>query len=360
MKTKKVAAPLAIMAAAALGLSACAPANEAGTSNGNGLSGTLTGKGASSMKAAQDAWRAAFQQQNGGVTVNYSPDGSGAGRESFIAGAVQFAGSDRALKDDEMGAGKFAKCTSDSNALNLPVYISPIAIVYNVQGVDNLKLDADTAAGIFAGKITKWNDPKIAALNAGVNLPNANITAVHRSDDSGTTDNFTDYLHQASPSVWTNANSGTWPAGIKGEAAKGTSGVIDAVKTGTNTIGYADESAARELSVAELKVGSEFLKPSAEAAAKIVDASKQVAVRSEHDLAIKLDRKAAGAYPAVLVSYAIVCEKYKEAADASLVKAYIGYIGSDAGQQAAAKEAGSAPLSSDMSAKVKAAVDSIQ
>jgi len=364
VKISMIGAPVALLAAAALTLSACA-ANE--TANpGTGGTGsttasiTLSGKGASSMSAAQQKWIAEYQTANAGITINYSPDGSGAGREAFISGAVQYAGSDRPFKDEEMGAGKFGKCTAESNALNLPVYISPIAVIFNVEGVEDLKLDPDTLAGIFAGTITKWNDAKIVATNPGVTLPDGNITAVHRSDDSGTTNNFTDYLNQASPSVWTEAASDTFPAAFGGEAAKGTSGVVDAVANGSGTIGYADSSAAKELGHAQLKVGSEWLSPTAEAAAKIVDESEQLKGRSEHDLALKLNRKAAGVYPAVLVSYALVCEAYSDAKEAELVKGFIGYVASAEGQKAAAEAAGSAPLSSDMQAKVKAAVDSVK
>ncbi|MBP8920022.1 MAG: phosphate ABC transporter substrate-binding protein PstS [Micropruina sp.] len=364
MKISTFGAPLALVCAAALTLSSCAAnegASPAGNSgNGTSVSGTLSGKGASSMSAAQQKWIADYQSAHPGVTINYSPDGSGAGRESFVSGAVQYAGSDRPFKDAEMGAGKFARCTPESNALNLPVYVSPIAVIFNVEGVDELKLDPDTLAAIFAGKITKWNDAKIAATNPGATLPNASITAVHRSDDSGTTGNFTDYLHQSAPSVWTEESSDSFPTAFGGEAAKGTSAVVDAVDKGTNTIGYADASAARQLKHVQLKVGDEWLSPTAEAAAKIVDASEPLSGRGEHDLALKLTRKAPGVYPAVLVSYALVCEAYRDAADAALVKSFIGYAASAEGQAAAASAAGSAPLSGDMQAKVKAAIDSIK
>ncbi len=359
MRIKPIAAALAT--ATALVLAGCAT-NETGAAPGTSAPGaqTLSGKGASSMKAAQEKWVADFQTANTGVTVNYSPDGSGAGRSAFIAGAVQFAGSDRPFKDEEMGAGKFATCAPESNALNLPVYISPIAVVFNVDGVDSLTLDPDTVAGIFAGRITKWNDPAIARTNPGAKLPEANITAVHRADDSGTTNNFTDTLNQLAPDVWTEEASDTWPASMGGEAATGTSGVVQAVKNGKNTIGYADASQAGDLGMAELLIGGEPLGPTAAAAAAVVDASPQVSGRSEHDLALTLDRTSEGVYPAVLVSYAIVCETYKNAAEAALVKDYIGYITSAEGQQAAADSAGAAPLSAATQAKVKAAVDSIK
>jgi phosphate transport system substrate-binding protein len=353
VKTKLITAA-ALLTASTIALAGCAT-NESGTSTK-----TLTGIGASSQKAAQEKWVAAFQTANTGVTVNYSPDGSGAGRSAFIAGAAQFAGSDRPLKDEEMGAGKFAGCAADSNALNLPVYVSPIAVIYNIDGVDSLSLDPSTLASIFTGKITKWNDPAIAKLNPKVKLPDLAITAVHRSDDSGTTNNFTDTLNQLAPTVWTEAAADTWPAAFGGEAANGTSGVVSAVSSGTGTIGYADASAAKNVGVAELVVNGKALQPTAAAAASILDHSQTIAGRATNDLAYKLDRTSEGVYPAVLVSYAIVCQTYKDTATATLVKNYIGYIASSDGQQAAATAAGSAPLSTDLQAKVKAAVDSIK
>ncbi|MFT4218276.1 MAG: phosphate ABC transporter substrate-binding protein PstS [Micropruina sp.] len=364
MKISTLGAPVALLAAVALTLSACA-ANEtgnpgAGSSSSPTAERTLAGKGASSMSAAQQKWIADYQSAHAGVTVNYSPDGSGAGRLAFASGAVQYAGSDRPLKDEELGAGKFGMCTADSSALDLPVYVSPIAVVFNVDGIKDLRLDPDTLAGIFAGKITTWNDAKIAATNPDATLPNAAITAVHRSDDSGTTNNFTDYLHTAAPTVWTEAASDAFPAAFGGESAKGTSAVVDAVAKGTNMIGYADASAAGNLGHAQLRVGNQWLSPTAEAAATIVDASTQIPGRGEHDLALTLNRKAEGVYPAVLVSYALVCQTYKNAQDAELVKDYLGYAASTEGQQAAAAAAGSAPLSAAMQAKVKAAIDSIK
>jgi len=337
-----------------------APGGESSAPGGSALSGTLQGIGATSMKAAQEKWVAEFQTANPGVTVNYKPDGSGAGREAFIGGAAQFAGSDRALNDEELAAGGFAGCAADSTAWNLPVYISPIAVIFNVEGVSELTFDSATVAGIFAGKITNWNDPAIAATNQGVTLPDLPITAVHRADDSGTTDNFTDTLSTLAPEVWTWEADGEWPADLGGEAAQGTSGVVQAVTQGTGTIGYADASQAGSLGKASLLVGDTAQQPTSEAAAAIVDASPKVAGRPEHDLAVELDRSAEGVYPAVLVSYVIVCETYADPAQAELVKAYVGYLASADGQADAAEAAGSAPLSDAFVTSVKASVDAIK
>lgn len=357
----KPIAVAALVTAAALAFTGCAT-NEAGSAGTGTTSGsqTLTGVGASSQKAAQEKWVADFQSKNSSITVNYSPDGSGAGRSAFIAGAAAFAGSDRPFKDEEMGAGKFAGCAADSNALNLPVYISPIAVIYNLEGVTDLALDPATVAGIFAGKITKWNDPAIVATNPSAKLPDTAITAVHRGDDSGTTNNFTDTLNKLSPTIWTEKASDTFPAAFGGEAANGTSGVVQAVTGGAGTIGYADASAAGKLGKASIIVNGKPLQPTAEAAASILDHSKTVAGREANDLAYSLDRTSEGVYPAVLVSYAIVCQTYKDPAVGALVKNYVGYLASADGQKSAADAAGSAPLSADLQAKVKTALDSVK
>lgn len=362
MSIKPIAAA-ALVTATALVFAGCATNETPAGADGTGSAAaaqTLTGAGSSAMKAAQEKWVADFQTANTQITVNYSPDGSGAGRSAFIAGAANFAGSDRPFKDEEMGAGKFAGCAPDSNALNLPVYISPIAVIFNVEGVEELVLDPETLASIFAGTITKWNDPAIAATNPGTELPDATITAVHRADDSGTTNNFTDTLNKLAPAVWTQEASDTFPADFGGEAANGTSGVVQAVTTGTNTIGYADESAAGDLGKASILVADTPLQPTAEAAAAILDNSETLPGRDANDLAFSLNRAAEGAYPAVLVSYAIVCQTYADPAVGTLVKDYIGYIASAEGQAAAAEAAGSAPLSSDLQARVKTAIDSIK
>ncbi|MHA6512618.1 phosphate ABC transporter substrate-binding protein PstS [Tessaracoccus sp. Z1128] len=336
-------------ASAAASGDASAPASE--------LEGTLAGKGSSAMNSAQTTWIAKFQEANPGVTVNYAPDGSGAGREAFMGAGVDFAGSDRAFKLDENVAGASSLCADDSIAYDLPIYVSPIAVIFNLEGVTELNLNPDTLAGIFNGSITKWNDPAIAATNEGVELPDMDITPVHRSDDSGTTENFTDYLNKTAPSVWTNEADGEWTY-EGGEAAKGTSGVVAAVTNGTGTIGYADASQAGELSVAMIG-DDEFYGPTAEAAAAAVDVSPMEEGRDANDLAINLDRSAEG-YGIVLVAYAMACAEYADPAKAELVKAYLGYVASEQGQADAAEGAGSAPLAAGLRDKVLAAIDSIK
>jgi phosphate transport system substrate-binding protein len=361
VKITRLGALGAIALAGAFALSSCA-ANEAPAGDGpaNGLSGTLVGAGASSQGSAQEAWIAAFQTANPGVNITYDPSGSGAGRETFIAGGSAWAGSDSALSDDEL-AGTFGACVDGATAWDIPTYISPIAIIFNVDGVDDLNLDAETLARIFTGDITTWNDPAIAALNEGTALPDATVTAVHRSDDSGTTKNFSDYLNKLVPEIWDQKPADPFPYQA-GEGAQGTSGVVDAVTNGVNTIGYADASKAGSLGVAKIKVGDEFVAYSPQAAAAVVAESPLVEGRDANDIAFSLNRNTTDPthYPLVLVSYSIVCSEYQDAAQGELVKAYISYITSAEGQQVAAASAGAAPLSADLSAKVATALEAVQ
>jgi phosphate transport system substrate-binding protein len=361
---KRFGRTAAIAFVAVIALSSCA-ANEGGTaSTGDGAASTLTGTlnagGASSQGAAQEAWAAGFQTANPDVTINYDPSGSGAGREAFLAGGSAFAGSDSYLDEDEL-AGEFAACAPGTKAVDLPVYISPIAVIFNVEGVDELNLDADTLAKIFAGEITSWDDAAIVALNPDATLPTAVINAVHRSDDSGTTENFTDYLAQAAPDAWTEEASDTFPF-QSGEAAQGTSGVVSAVTNGVNTIGYADASQAGALATAKLMVGDEFVAYTPEAAAEVVAGSPLVEGREADDLALELNRLTTNPeeYPLVLVSYAIVCNEYADAEQGALVKAYVEYMASEEGQATAAEFAGIAPLSAELSEDVASVLASVK
>ena len=323
------------------------------------LTGALNGSGSSAQGAAMDAWRAAFQDANPGVTVNYDPVGSGGGRTAFLDGTVAFAGSDALLSADEVTQAK-TTCGAEG-AIHIPVYISPIDVVFNLDGVTSLKMDADTIAKIFDGKITTWNDPAIAADNAGVSLPASAITVVHRSDNSGTTSNFTDYLEKASTS-WPYPHGGDWPNAI-GEGGAKTSGVVSIVQGTKGTIGYVDASQAGTFGLVSIKVGSAFTAPSTDGAAIAVAASPIAdGANGQFDLAYKLDRKttATGAYPLALVSYHIVCAHYADANEGNLVIGFEKYVVSSAGQDLAASAAGSAPIGDTVGAKALASVNSIK
>jgi phosphate transport system substrate-binding protein len=355
--------PGAAALALAVSLSACAAGNESSSANGDtegsGLSGTLSGGGASSQEAAQNAWRAGFQEANPDVTVNYDPIGSGGGREQFSSGGFPFAGSDSYLTDDEGELSAAAEqCGSDP--IEIPNYVSPIAVIYNVEGVDELNLSPEVIGQIFNDEIKNWNDPAIAELNEGVELPDAPITAVHRSDESGTTENFTNFLGTVAEDAWPHGEVGEWPIEA-GEGGNGTSGVVSAVTNGSNTIGYADASQAGDLGVASVQVGDEFVAPTPEAAAKILEVSPRVEGRPDVDMAFDLDYETeeSGVYPIVLTSYLIACQTYADQETAALVKGYLGYIISDEGQQVAAEQAGSAPLASSLAEEAQGIVEAI-
>ncbi|HYP73915.1 MAG TPA: substrate-binding domain-containing protein, partial [Microbacterium sp.] len=203
-----------------------------------------------------------------------------------------------------------------------------------------------------------WNDPAIAATNDGVELPATAINPVHRSDKSGTTGNFTDYLSANAEDVWTWGSVEEWPAGVVGEAAEKTSGVVEAVKAGEGSIGYADSSQAAGISSVNVQVGDEFVEHSAEGASIALDASAVEEGRTDGDLAFAIDRTttAAGAYPVLLVSYLIGCEQYEDENIAALTKAFFETAVSEAGQKSAADNAGSAPISDALREQSLAAI----
>jgi phosphate transport system substrate-binding protein len=369
LSTTSRAVVLSTALAGALALSACGAANEQNASSGGSgggettggateLSGTLVGAGASSQQAAMQGWTAGYSGVQPGVTVNYDPVGSGGGREQFTSGGVDFAGSDAYLDDEELAQAE-ERC-GGGEVFELPDYISPIAVVYNLDGVDELNLSPQVIAGIFDREITTWNDPAIAADNPGVTLPDLPITPVNRSDESGTTENFTEYLAAAAGEAWPHEPDGNWPV-PGGEAAQGTSGVISAVSGGNGTIGYADESQAGDRGVAAVGVGEDFVAPTPEAAAAVVEKSERVPGRGQYDFAIELarDTTESGSYPIVLVSYHIGCTTYDDAEKAGLVADFMGYVISEEGQQAAAQAAGSAPISDALRQQAQTAVDAI-
>jgi phosphate transport system substrate-binding protein len=365
LSTTTRAAAVSAALAGSLALAACGASNEGGTGNASAsgssaaqLSGDLVGAGSSAQQAAMQAWQAGFNTEQPGVTFSYDPVGSGGGREQFLAGGTDFAGSDSALTDDELA--KAATRCGASGPFELPNYISAIAVVYNLDGVKDLNLSPATIAGIFSGSITTWNDAAIVADNPGAALPSTAITPVHRGDKSGTTKNFTDYLGKAATGVWTAGAVEEWPTS-GGEAANGTSGMVDAVKSGAGAIGYADESQAGQLGIAKIKVGDTFVAPSPEGAAAVVANSDRVAGRGEHDLAVSVNRTTTSAdeYPIVLVSYHIGCVEYADQAKADAVKAFESYVISKDGQQAAADNAGSSPITDDARTAAQTVIDAI-
>jgi len=326
-----------------------------GTAAADCFSGTLSGEGSTAQKTAIEAAIKTFQSACTGATVNYNATGSGAGIKQFTGKQVDFAGSDSSLKTSEAAA---AKTSCGSDAWNLPMVAGPIAVAYNVKGVDKLVLNGDVTAKIFNGVITKWNDPAVAALNSGVTLPATDIKVFFRSDESGTTENFTQYLQAAAPSSWTAAPGKKWTG--KGEGKEKSAGVSTAVVQTDGAITYTELSYAKQnkLAMAQIDTGAGPVALTGESAGKAVAAAKQVG--TGNDLALKLDygTKQAGAYPIILVTYEIVCSKYADAAKGKNVKAFLTTFAS-AGTQGGLSQLGYAPLPPEVQTKVQAAVNAI-
>ncbi len=350
---------------AACGDNTAAPESTSATKDGvASLTGEYAGAGASSQQTAVEAWIEGFRSQAPNATVAYNPSGSGAGVSTFLTGSTVWAGSDKALSAEEIEQSK-SVCASGT-AFDVPVYVSPIAVAFNLAGIStagkHVNMDAATIAKVFNGEITRWNDPAITEQNPGLDLPNLTITVVHRSDKSGTTLNFVSYLKDVAPSAWPHDLSENWPNEV-GQGAKGTSGVVSTIKQANGTIGYADFSQVGDLGTIAVKVGDDYTPISADAASKVIaDSPVDTSVDGDNRIVIDINHKTAatGAYPIVLVSYDIVCPAYKESNDATFAKAWLTYVTSAEGQKAAQDAAGTAPLPSNLTGKITASIDQIK
>ncbi|MER5483394.1 phosphate ABC transporter substrate-binding protein PstS [Streptomyces sp. NPDC002812] len=314
--------------------------------------GKLLASGSSAQKNAIDLWVKAYMAACPGIEVNYKSSSSGEGIVAFNQGTVGFAGSDSALKPDAVEESK--KICTGGQGIDLPMVGGPIAIGFNVAGVDKLVLDAPTIANIFNDKIKKWDDEAIKKLNPGVTLPSTPIQALHRSEDSGTTENLGKYLKTAAPEAWTYEAAKKWPA-PGGLGASGSSGVASQVKAVDGAIGYFELSYASAQSIKTVDVATGAAAPvkaTGENASKAIAAAKISGTGD--DLALKLDyaTKAEGAYPIVLVTYEVVCDKGNKAETLPAVKSFLNYTASDAGQKVLL-ENGYAPIPAEINAKVR-------
>jgi phosphate transport system substrate-binding protein len=355
---------------ATLALAACGSDNNStpssgssggGASGGSSIScasGTLTAQGSTAQGNAMSQWTKAYQTACSGATINYQGSGSGAGQTAFIAGTADFAGSDSPIPAADQPKAD-ARCKSGP-AIHLPMVVGPIAIVYNVSGVTSLQLKDATIAKIFAGSITSWDAPEIKADNPGVSLPSAKILAIHRSDSSGTTDNFTKFLAATAASDWTFGHDKTWKA-PRGQAEKGSDGVSGAVKATDGSIAYVEWSFAQVNGLNMAKVGNgagEFAELTGDAAGKTIASAKVTGTAPDMSMSIDYKTTAPGAYPIVLVTYEIVCSKGNAAASLPLLKSFLTYTASADGQAAAGK-AGYASLPDSVRTQVASAVTNL-
>jgi phosphate transport system substrate-binding protein len=311
------------------------------------VSGTLQGSGSTLQKPYQDEAIASFTKANSGATVTYGGGGSGKGRTDLKSKVVNFAGSDSPYADADKPA---------EPILYFPILFSPITVSYNLSGVDKLQLSADTIAKIFSRTIKTWNDPAIAADNPGVKLPSTNITVAHRSDGSGTTQNFTEYLVKAAPTTWTLKSGSTveWPADT--QAGNGNAGVAQIITSTDGAVGYVDlsDAVAAKLSYASVKNSSgNYIEPSAESATA---ASEGIDVKPDLTFSAT-NSSAAQGYPITAPSWVIIYQT-QDAKAGPLVKAYVNYLVGD-GQKLLA-DLDYAPLSQSLQQQAVAQIGQIK
>ncbi|OOL29862.1 phosphate-binding protein [Rhodococcus rhodochrous] len=371
MNLKRNGALLGVVAAGALTLAACGSDNNAASTDVDASASaatcegkeTLSAAGSSAQKNAMDQFVSTYiavcQEKGKNVNVAYNPSGSGDGRTQFIANQIDFAGSDSAIKAEQ--AAQASERCAGNPAWNLPLVFGPVAIAYNVEGVDNLVLNGETVAKIFNGTIKQWNDPAIAALNEGVSLPDSAITPIVRSDSSGTTDNFQKYLEAASNGAWTTGAGSDFTGGV-GEGAKGSAGVAQAVASAPGSITYVEKSFADQnsLNVAQIDNGSGAVELTDETASKAIEAAT-FAPTGEGDLTLDLTSifgtKQEGAYPIMLATYEIVCSAGYDADTSAAVKSFLVSAANE-GQDGLAEQ-GYVPLPESFKAKLTESINAI-
>jgi phosphate transport system substrate-binding protein len=378
VKHNRFGAAVSIVAAGTLLLSACGSdenkSSTGATTNGGGTAGDVAAKvdcagkkdlkasGASSQANAVTRFVTAYETACSGFTLNYTSSGSGAGVSEFIGGQTDFAGSDSPLSAEKGEVEKAKQRCGGADAWNLPTVFGPIAVTYNLPGVDGVALDGPTLAKIFNGAVTTWNAPEIAALNAGKTLPGDKINVIFRSDESGTTDNFQAYLDAASDGAWGKGKGKTFNGGV-GEGAKGNEGTSAAIKNTPGSITYNEWSYATKqgLQVADVvtSAGPDPVKLTAESAGKSIDTVK---IKGQgNDLVLDTSSfykpTEAGAYPIVLGTYEIVCSKYPDAEVAPAVKAFLT-VSTTEGQNGL-EEAGYIPIPDTFKAKLTEAINAI-
>ncbi len=347
---------IAVGLSLAVGATACGGSDDpetsspptGGATNSTLAATTLNGSGATFPKAFYDAAIDGFKKEQASVTVNYGGGGSGKGRTDLQGGLVDFAGSDGLVKDEE-------KVKFKGEFVYIPTVAAPITVSYNLSGVKDLTLDGETTAKIFQRDIKTWDDPAIKALNPTVTLPSTPIVVAHRSDGSGTTENFTKYLVKAAPS-WKLKSGSTveWPADT--QAGNGNAGVAQIVKTQGGAIGYVDlaDANTQQLTYAKLKNKSgKPVVPTLEATTKALEG-----VELKADLSYDpLDSANPDAYPIAAPTWMLAYKNQGDKAKGEALKAFLGYLVGDG--QELAEENDYAALPASFTDKAKTAISTI-
>jgi phosphate transport system substrate-binding protein len=349
-KQRVTTAGLAVIGLALFSAACSSGSSGGGGGGGSSSSGTLNGSGSTLQLTFLQSAIQNFKSVQPDVTVNYGGGGSGKGRTDLAAGTVSYAGSDSPIPSEETANFK------GKTVLYFPDVVEPITVSYNLPSVKSLKLDGPVTANIFQGKITKWNDPAIKSLNPGVSLPSTAITIAHRSDSSGTTANFSNFLVQAAPGVWKLDTSSTidWPATSRG--GDGNGGVAQIVKSTVGAIGYVDfaDATAAGLTFASVKnKDGDYVAPSlagATAAASTATVAPDLTFSA-------VWAPGATAYPITAQSFILVYQKQSSASTAKDLKAWIGYLLGDG--QKLTTSLNYAPLPSNIDQQAKAQLSKI-
>ena len=340
------------------GASAAAMSGPAGTVACNGKS-RLTSEGSTAQQNAMAVFNHEWGQYCPGKSVSYNPTGSGAGREQFIAGHVDFAGSDSPLTADQIGPA--ARRCGGHPAWDLPLVFGSVALVYNLPGVTTLTLNGDALAKIFTGRITSWDDPILAALNPGQALPNAKITPIYRADSSGTTDNVQKYMTAAAPGSWSKGVGTEFLGGV-GEGAAKSSGIVQAVHAVPGAIGYVEKGFADQgrLPYAQINTGNAVVPLTNDTATNAVNAAAFVA--DGNDLVLDLNptygTQQSGVYPLVLASYEIVCSQGYDSQTSQAIKSFLT-TAANSGQSSLSSD-GFVPLPDKVKGRLITAINAMQ
>jgi len=300
---------------------------------------TLQGAGATFPTPLYTKWFEDYSAKYANVKVDYQSIGSGGGIKAITQQTVDFGASDAPMKDTEIAA-----LPAGTKLLHVPTALGAVVVIFNLQGVTDLNLDADNVAGIFLGKIKKWNDPAIAANNGGATLPDKDILVVHRSDASGTTNAFTTYLDRISPDWHTAVGAGKdvkWPTGV---GAQGNDGVAAGVKQTDGAVGYAELQYAVQASLASAKIKNadgQFVAGSTDGVTAAAETAA-VAFPADFRQAPIINGKGATAYPIASYTYLLVYQDQQDADKGKTLVAFMYWALTDG--QAEENALGYAPL----------------
>jgi phosphate transport system substrate-binding protein len=371
MNFPRCGAALCLLLTATLTLSACGSHSQAPSSSTRpsaqpapvecGGKKKLHASGSTAQKNAIEQFAYAYIHACMGHTLDYNANGSGAGMAEFLDGQTDLAGSDSPMLSS-LGEPDRAAQRCGSPAWDLPTVFGPIAVTYNIGGINALTLDGPTMAKIFNGTITRWNDPAIKALNATADLPPTQVHVVFRSDESGTTDNFQKYLDAASDGAWGKGTGQKFNGGV-GEGAGGNDGTSIALRRTDGSITYNEWSYAvgHQLRMAGIvtSAGPNPVPINAESVGRTIAGAAFLG--QGNDLVLNTSSfyrpTQAGAYPIVLVTYEIVCSKYPDSATGSAVKAFMQATIGDG--QRGLTDYGYVPLPNSLQLKLVAAVNKI-